>query len=404
MTETEFWESTRKWIVSLNCGHTSTLASNNWYSYFTKNPFLPSFDLYVIGDRLFMREDFSKENQIKKGTEIIKIDGISSKEIIKQISSIQQRDGYQESFVKYNVNKTFRTYYTLLNGILTSNLVTYITSSGDSKEKEIPTGLKRPKGNTFSWDQSKYVTLKREKYSHFYIPKEDSSYAEIDLNSFYRKGYKKFYKSVFKEIKSRGIKKLIIDLRNNGGGYFPNGNELLTYLIPNKTVFEFSRNRKLPRKSVYLKMDKASAATKMIFGIIPDRNSEDPKRNYSVKYKPKKKLQFKGQIYVLTNGGSFSMSGYVAAKLRHHSNAVFIGEETGGGEIGSNAVVSYTLTLPNSGVRVIIPSFTIHHSVSPQNKGRGVIPDYTVNITLNDFLKETDKTLERAKEIMKKTN
>jgi C-terminal processing protease CtpA/Prc len=71
----------------------------------------------------------------------------------------------------------------------------------------------------------------------------------------------------------------------------------------------------------------------------------------------------------VTDGGSFSMSSYVAAKLQHQTGAVLIGSETGGGEAGSNAILTYNLTLPETKIRVNLPYYVINHDVNPTPSG-----------------------------------
>ena len=60
---------------------------------------------------------------------------------------------------------------------------------------------------------------------------------------------------------------------------------------------------------------------------------EGEKYLYSTRFskqKPPKPNNFKGKVYVLINGGSFSASSIISSNLKSTKRAIFVGEETGG--------------------------------------------------------------------------
>jgi hypothetical protein len=64
---------------------------------------------------------------------------------------------------------------------------------------------------------------------------------------------------------------------------------------------------------------------------------------------------FEGDVYVLTNGRSFSATGEFTSVAHYHGVARFAGEEGGAGYYGNTSGFVPTLTLPNTGIRVGIP-------------------------------------------------
>jgi C-terminal processing protease CtpA/Prc len=94
-----------------------------------------------------------------------------------------------------------------------------------------------------------------------------------------------------------------------------------------------------------------------------------PRQHYS------KEHLYSGQIFLLTDRNSYSMSGMFAAIMKDYQRAILVGEETGGlaNPHGSNVAV----TLPESKFR-----FTISTSRAYRPSGvfdnRGVIPDIAV--------------------------
>jgi C-terminal processing protease CtpA/Prc len=116
---------------------------------------------------------------------------------------------------------------------------------------------------------------------------------------------------------------------------------------------------------------------------------------------PKQKHHFKGKVYVLINGGSFSASALVSAYLKYKQKAVFIGEETGGAKEGCNAGVTPYYVLPHTKVKLRMPAFRIVHDVSPWISGRGIMPDYEVEYGIKDIFAKKDLELIKVKELLK---
>jgi C-terminal processing protease CtpA/Prc len=126
-------------------------------------------------------------------------------------------------------------------------------------------------------------------------------------------------------------------------------------------------------------------------------------RNYVIRCKPKKN-RYDGRLYVLMNGGSFSMSGYVTSFLQHHTDALMIGEETGGGDEGSNGMLFYMLTLPGSKIRVNVPYYHLTHQLPNVTSDRGVLPDIPVSYSVEDRLSGADLELKTALSEIRKYN
>ena len=68
------------------------------------------------------------------------------------------------------------------------------------------------------------------------------------------------------------------------------------------------------------------------------------------------------------------------------NRGIFIGEETGGTYEGNVSGYSEYVKLPNSKIKVKIPTVHFQINVEPKIKGRGVIPNYEVPQTWKDYL------------------
>ncbi|MEL7340937.1 MAG: S41 family peptidase, partial [Bacteroidota bacterium] len=326
--------------------------------------------------------------------EIVRINGADSQDIIRRMRAMQEIDGYNSTFEDRSIQKSFRTYFLFLYGRSESYEVHYLSVAQDTLQISLAGGVRKPKEEAAA---SEPATLSMTG-AEFYLLEDNVGY--LDLNSFSSDGYKKFYKSVFAQIAERSVEYLVLDLRGNGGGYFPNGNRLLAYLLEEDFEMKFSRPKQSIENDTHLDLPISSKMTNALFGIIPDRKDDDPHRNYSIKYKVKSKNAYRGKLYVLIDGGSFSMSGLVATRLKHASEAVFIGAETGGGEDGSNAIIRYMLTLPETQIRVMVPFYFMDHDVAPATKGRGVFPDYEINYSIEEVLSGKDKELQKVRALI----
>ena len=105
---------------------------------------------------------------------------------------------------------------------------------------------------------------------------------------------------------------------------------------------------------------------------------------------------YRGRVWVLQNGGSFSATGEFTSVLHHnYPDAVFVGEESGAGYYGNVSGASVTLTLPNTGVRVTLPLMKYSSAVEGYTPvDRGLIPDIELEPSIEDVLVGHDTVLE----------
>jgi len=399
LTESEFHVVVRKFLRHLSCGHTVATPSIEWYEYQRLHSKSLPLEVFLQNDRIYIACDLDKDSSLVCQAEITAINNIAASEILSEMKAIQERDGLSTTFERQKIERLFRTYHLFLYGPSDFYTIEF-RHGGKTETVRLPSAVKRRVRTKRFAPVTEVAEELNASFARFYVPESNPELAVLDINGFGRKKYKKFYKAVFKSINQQNKEHLVVDLRGNGGGFFPNGNLLLRYLIDEKFSFSFHRNKGRVKRNRYLKMDVVSRMTRSIFNFIPDRNKEDPRRNYRITQKPKRKHHFSGQLYVLTNGGSFSMSGYVATQLKKERDVTMIGEETGGGKAGTNALLSYYLTLPETQVRVQIPHYYLDHGISESTHGRGLLPDIEVIYSLDEISEKVDKEMEEVKKMM----
>ena len=109
------------------------------------------------------------------------------------------------------------------------------------------------------------------------------------------------------------------------------------------------------------------------------------------------KFPFLGNVFVLTDGATFSTASDFCAVTHHLKRATFVGEETAGAYCGNNSGTEPTVTLPNSKVRFGLPLCASWNAVSGDDTNRrGTIPDHVAVMKTADVLRGLDAPLELA--------
>ncbi|MDB5086096.1 MAG: Peptidase family [Mucilaginibacter sp.] len=181
----------------------------------------------------------------------------------------------------------------------------------------------------------------------------------------------RFLQDAFAAMAEKHIKKLIIDVRDNGGGEDNNGALLNSYLT--SRPFSYYDSIKTTTRKFEIKDHDQLAV-------------QQPHEN-----------DFTGPVYVLINGLCFSGTSDFCSIARKFPNVKFIGEETGGGYHGNTSGARATLVLPNTQIKVNVPLWEYFNAVKPSKyKDRGIIPDYTIVPTINDYLQHKDVQMEFA--------
>lgn len=164
-----------------------------------------------------------------------------------------------------------------------------------------------------------------------------------------------------KEIMTHNPQKMILDLRNNPGGYLDTAVDIAGYWLPNQTVV----------------MSKDAQRQTQIFT--------------SSKYGPLANVK----LIVLINGGSASAAEILAGALQDYQKGTLVGETTFG-----KGSVQDLIDLPGgSSVKV-----TMAYWYTP--KGRqinevGINPDIKVTLTDQDYDQNKDPQLDKAMEMLK---
>lgn len=376
----------------------------------------------IINENIYIQEDCSVEQNIVQGTQIQAINGHPIKQLISAMQKYMPAEGVNVSFKNYNLSNYY--YFHFLYSLLFPSEKSFKISFVGKVNTSIVCARKP---NEIA---ATYFEKNKKGISDFTKPLQykqlDANYAYIKVGSFYKgfieyqgQKYQSFLDSTFSDIRLKGKKQVIIDLRDNEGGGDNYAEIFLSYLLPNGILIEGMNRiagRNFTSKPYTINL---SDDIKMIMDNPSEFLENDTSLFLKDKYVkmmdnagtilPSSKNQFKGDIYVLINGGTFSASDIVVSGLYKNRKQtgrkiVFVGEENGG-DIFRNASCSgqsYTLQLPNSKIIVDIPFLCkgILNSLYPPKR----LPDIRISDNIGYVIKGKDYLLHQViKQMGKKT-
>lgn len=373
------------------------------------------FGYYISGDQMYITENRDSIENIQPGTEILSIDNTPVSEYIKKYRSLISSDGYNTTFQPYFLKDLFFNYYTAENG-LTDRATLETLYKGEkhtyvlSRESKSDTDLEKDKEMNKRTQERKlndYVAASNSYNRSFKFLDKDSTIAYIKVKSFSREYSDEFYKKTFAKIKNAKSEYLIIDVRNNYGGSLYEINNLYSYLTDKPfTLIKPSQvtSRDIPLRTNYFRKSspldyaiKSISYPSYFFAQAFSTYKKDGKVFYKMKAdKPTKpnKGAFHGKVFVLINGGSFSASSIITAKLKNDKRATLVGEETGGANDGTVAGFYSYQKLPNSEIRFPIGLLLVQPNIDFSDTKKGVLPDVEIKESLQDIIDKKDRQLD----------
>lgn len=165
-------------------------------------------------------------------------------------------------------------------------------------------------------------------------------------------------KAAAQEFKDKGVKKVILDLRGNGGGYLTAAQDVAGLWLDNKVVVSERTDGKVT--------DELKSGSNPILAGLP--------------------------TVVLVNGGSASASEIVAGALQDHHAATLVGEKTFG-----KGSVQKLLNLTRDSILKV----TVAKWYTPNGKNitkEGITPDKKIELSRDDANAGRDPQLDAAKQ------
>jgi Peptidase family S41 len=407
MTELQFaWKILAPLTATIHCGHTSFSMSKSWNS-FIKDRRIPSFPLFmkIWKDTMAVTVNLNKNDSlIKKGTIITSINGLRSGDLINRMFNYMVEDGYSDNVNYIRLSASFPYFHRNIFGLYKTYRVSYIDSSGEEKNATLP--YYNPVPDSSGHKHKPVVHEKKfthsERLKNIRSLRSDSGMAVMTVNSFSKGHLKHFFKHSFNTLRKQHSANLVIDIRANGGGDINNYVSLTKYL--RKSPFRVADSAFAIGKNFrpYTKYISSGFFNNTGLFFVTHKGKDGM---YHFRYwerhtfRPRRRNHYNGNVYVLTNGLTFSASSLFCNSVKGQDNIKLVGEETGGGWYGNSGIIIPDIILPNTKLRVRLPFFRLvqYHHIA--EKGTGVIPDIYIGPVLKDAVNGIDTKMEWVKKM-----
>jgi C-terminal processing protease CtpA/Prc len=410
MTEMEFFRMLAPLIAHIHDGHTGINLSQSLQKSLDSAPTLFPFGLKFIGGKAYLFRNYSDREDVVMGSELCSIGSRPVPEIAQKMFPFIPNDAHIQTSKYWKLERP--AYFGLLLNLVYgySNSYTLTCQDPSSGEKKTFT-VKAIKGEDVPViADRRYPGINQDRPPIQLEYKHDV--AILIIRTFSARSYQRanigfpvFLRNAFQELEDKKIRHLIIDLRDNGGGADAYSKILFAHFIDKPYTFY-----------KHLRTNNIEYSFFEYTGIPLEQQKEFPlsfKKNeegtYDLKFHPNLGEQkpippiYKGKVYVLLNGNSFSGTGECTSLMHFHKVAVFIGEECGAGYYGNTSGFMPRLTFPNSGIQVRIPMIQYTMAVSGYPEDRGIIPDYPVQPKIRDLLNGRDTVMEFALDLIDKS-
>ncbi|WP_459211748.1 S41 family peptidase [Aquimarina rhabdastrellae] len=444
LTSKEFYKKLAPVIAEVRQGHISVSYPKTRFHKKERKAILKKkfefndLEFEYLNNGLWITNTRGKDSTVI-GSEIVKVEGEPIPSIIDAYKKRMASDGYNTTFYNRIIAFRFSDYVYKNEGFKDS--ITVTLKRGDSifdktfkriaKAKKKKDTIKENKVVRLTKAERKALKIKQKKkrkanvkYGYNTRKKEytrifdfigkDSSVAYMKIRVFDGR-YKEFFQESFKKIDSAKATHMILDLRNNPGGSVNQITDLYSYFATEK--FKMVKEAEVLTRVPVLKsvLSYNASVAQKVFGSIFSplivahnlikTHKKDGKRYYKLKNAKETEvnpLRFKGKLYVLTNGASFSASSILSTNLKASNRAVIIGEETGGAFNGTVAGLFKNFRLPHSRLSIRMGMMQVETPYTTSPDGYGVTPDVEVLPKLEDRLIGRDTEIQWVLEDIKK--
>lgn len=404
MDSYEFFRIASKIVTTTKEGHCRIGSSRDVGEYFNKKALIVPLIVKMLNEKLYILNNI--ENYKTKGKILIKINNKPIENIVESIFSFSPKyaDGnIKTGKIRYTIDYSGLAYhYTdyfknepiyeleLLNPKTNQTSTIKVNALSSSDFRNLEKQVEYP-----SFDKPIALNINKQKgFAQLFIHSFRHTYYDKDGDE--RVAFKVFSSkidSVFKVIQKANIQNLIIDIRNNGGGTEGYEDYLFSYL----TDKPYSKYKYVQANSLsysFLEYTQHNTSEKkqefeknMKDEFYLNKDGRYLRKSGFMEVEQPKRNPFKGKIYVLISGKTYSGGSEFAGLLKSKTDAVFIGEETAGGFYGQTSGFGLTLTLPNTKTRIRIPLLKFVTSFESKDIpfGRGIIPDYNVQPTYEEY-------------------
>ncbi|MEP3422198.1 MAG: S41 family peptidase [Erythrobacter sp.] len=405
----DFYLAVERVLTHIRCDHTKAELPRAMREARLGQPLYLPFRWQLVGGRGLIRTA-DPATGLRRGDEIVAIDGRSLEDMVAAVSSYIPVDGYTEWSRNAGVSESLEFmggaldhFGMLLWGAPEIARIAVRDAEGGERLIEVPRIAFDAWTQLSSQTEGAGATNFADAV-HFETLTDDVGYLKVDTFVNYRNPVdpNAVFEPIFNALAEQGSSTLILDLRQNGGGSTDAAQALARHLLEETQALKLSMSvatLDLSGLREHLTTWDARALNPDPRGFIAQDDGmftlRDGIADDTAVLEPAD-AAFQGRLIILTSNSNSSGSTNLLAVLSQQDRTTLIGEPTGGSAEGPTAGIQFTLTLPQSGVRTRIPVFRFRNNVQSFEIGMGLSPDIAASMTVADFRARRDPALDMA--------
>ena len=359
-------------VARIGCSHTGIRPPEAYTRAMEQRKHLIPLKVHFLDDQAYILKNGLQTTDIQPGTRLLSINGEDMSSIHRRLTECIPADALNLFAKSYEINHNFASVYSLYIG--TSDAFDVGCIDPDGKPINVQIGGMRP--DLFAAFSEKAVSGSpvSDTLPLSYTLDENSRTAVLKVKAFMAgnwQSYNQYLLDFFTRLRKEDFRKLIIDVRGNKGGHPFFAAELLTYLSP----------AGFPYFALPLEQGE----------FAPLYHSFPPRNEY-----------FRGNLYVLMDGGCLSTTGHFLSLIRYHRLGWLVGEPSGSSFYANDQ--SIQVSLPETGIMLNLPRTTFQTAVEGFKMGDLLLPDYAVKPSLEDLLQQRDVQLEYTMKLPIRSN
>lgn len=389
----EFYLMVSELVTALRDGHTVIDFPMTYYFEYEKTGLLFPLSVKLDQKGIFVTENLSKTSQIKRGEQILSINGKSFSRIIDDFRTLV--NDVQPLYDVYS--GMFNQLFWFKYGSKGEFEIEFKNQNGKLIKETIPGILKA---------ERKPVKLK-ESEPDFHFKMLEEGIGILTFNRMFKaKEFDHFLDSTFDFIKEKRINNLIIDIRKNGGGRGRMADSLFNYLTqkPYNLFAGIKYRISGDLKNLYLSNDPnhtdpvdSAFIMSQPNGVVADFLKHTNQTIITIE-PHRKENAFNGKTFLLTSNNTFSGGALIAGIFKCNSIGKVIGiapSQT------TKFVADHTyVALPNSKLDLGI-SFIELHLPCEQSYYQGIRPDYEIKQKPEDIKNGIDTQMKFVLQLIK---
>lgn len=394
----------RRAVAAVRDGHTSVQTP-----FFDEKTRVMPLNPQVAEGKVFVWRHYTGDTTLRRGSEIRSVNGASAADLLAQCRSVSFGDGFNTTFSDQLASVYFARFVRLFQGDTAQYTVESINPQGQPHTHLMAS---KSRADLQKLQETRLREARRQPLPPRQAPvmfhrtmslRRDTALPEVavlTLAGFPNRGYRRFYREAFRWLHRQHIGTLVVDVRNNTGGNIRNMDRLIASIVDVPFSYDYVRHRHT-RMGRYFgpkaKFTKAVVWAKYNFQPGFRYRREGDLRVQRWRVKPRKRQNFDGKTFVLTNGWSFSAASMCASFLKNKAGATVVGTESGGNESGNCGGGFPKLKLPHTGYKIRFPLFLLRYQVGRPDVGRGVMPDIATPYGIQDLLSGRDLEMEAVR-------